>query len=110
MISQDRVSFVSHPTDGEAGTRHNLMSGDAFVGHYDILKSGELANVYVAEAHRRQGYAAKLLVHALQQYSLMGSEPYLYCSVDNATAQRVYGRAGFRVTVSDRVGYRKMVF
>ena len=110
-LSHERTTFISHPTDNEKGTRHNLMlRGDLFVGHYDITESGELANVYVAEAHCRQGNAAKLLEHALQQYRLMRTAPYLYCSVDNATAQRLYRRIGFRVTASDRAGYMRMVF
>ena len=89
------MEFVSHATSGDDGTRHNLMVAGEFVGHYDMLDSGELANVYVAPEHRGRGHAATLLAHALRQYRRARIRPYLYCHADNAVALHAYRRAGF---------------
>jgi len=68
-----------------------------------VLDQGELGNVAVAEAHRRQGIGRRLVGAAIERARARGvRELYLEVRRSNTGAQRLYLHMGFR-----QVGVRR---
>lgn len=71
----------------------------------DVAGSGEILNLAVAPAYRRQGLARTLLEAALEAFAERESaEVYLEVRASNAAAQALYVAAGFH-TVARRGRY-----
>lgn len=75
------------------------MAGDRAVGHAAMLQVGPVAgifDVYVEQAHRRQGVASAMMTHLLQLCRRLALRTVvLEVEPDNAAAVALYERCGF---------------
>jgi ribosomal-protein-alanine N-acetyltransferase len=77
-----------------------LVSREIFAGGRQAPPEREILNLAVAPRFRRQGIAALLLAHELNQRAIF----YLEVRESNTAARALYGKFGFR-EISRRTGY-----
>ncbi|MBU9746974.1 ribosomal protein S18-alanine N-acetyltransferase [Lachnospiraceae bacterium ASD3451] len=67
-----------------------------YCGLYQVFSEGEITNVAVAFAQRRQGVAGTMLTRLLEQGKQMGIESFfLEVRQSNLAARRLYEKLGF---------------
>lgn len=118
VVAIERASF---PTPwSERGFRSVLARPDAVllvaeragrvIGHavaWFAAEEGELADLAVGPAERRQGIGRRLLAAVLEVAARRGAARlFLQVRVSNAAARRLYSAAGFRLVGRRRAYYR----
>ena len=74
--------------------RHGLVAG--YVVAHRAADEGEILNLGVAAAHRRQGIGRALVEHVLQALAALGVRTvYLEVRESNASARQLYQSLGF---------------
>ena len=111
MMALNRQCFpeIIKPELENATVYMCLSPNGAYYGHAVLYNNYEIANLCVSRAHRRKGYATRLIQYIQQKHP--GIKLHLWVKPSNLAAIQLYQQLGFYVTNVTRFnGNLKMIF